>query len=288
MSDTTVEKVNPAGRAQQLVTPLPNLTAMLWIAWFSLREMSRRRRLISLAAINLLPVAMVLIIRIWFMDKGITAQLQLSSLTHEVIIPFLIPVVAMFVGASAIGEMVEEGTIVYLWTRPIKRRSIYLGRLLAAQLVSTLVLSGSLMLCFMVMVSAGLQVIDWPFLKLYLVTFLIILLGTFSYTSLFAAMGTFFKKPVIPAILFTFLWEGMVSEVPARVQELSLRFHLQNIIEKPKVVPEGLEGVLGALLKTAFTRAPVPKLQSVAVLLAVMVFFIGLGVWLLRIKEIEK
>ena len=268
--------------------PLASLPAVLWIAWFSVREMIRRRRLISLAAINLLPVAMVLVIRIWFQDQGISAQLQLSSLSHEVIIPFLIPVVAMFVGASAIGEMVEEGTIVYLWTRPIKRRSIYLGRLLAAQLTSSLVLSGSLVLCFLVMVSGGLGVIDWEFLKLYLVTFLIIMLGTFTYSALFAAMGTFFKKPVIPAILFTFMWESMVSEVPARVQELSLRFHLKNIVETPQVVPEGLDGILSALLKTAFVRAPVPKLQSVLVLLAVMVFFTGLGVWLLRIKEIEK
>lgn len=287
MSDTMEYKPQPLALDGD-PKPLPSLPAVLWIAWFSLREMSRRRRLISLAAINLLPVAMVLIIRIWFADKGIPAQLQLSSLSHEVIIPFLIPVVAMFVGASAIGEMVEEGTIVYLWTRPIKRRAIYLGRLLAAQLVSSLVLTGSLVLCFLVMVSEGLQIIDWAFLKLYLVTFLIILLGTFSYSALFAAMGTFFKKPVIPAILFTFLWESMVSGVPARVQELSLRFHLLNIVERPKVVPEGLDGVLGALLKTAFERPPVPKLQSVLVLLAVMVFFTGLGVWLLRIKEIEK
>ncbi|PID81096.1 hypothetical protein CSA17_03390 [bacterium DOLJORAL78_65_58] len=268
--------------------PLPSLPAVLWIAWFSVREMIRRRRLLSLVAINLLPVAVVLIIRIWFQDQGLSAQLQLSSLSHNVFIPFLIPVVAMFVGAGAIGEMVEEGTIVYLWTRPIRRRSIYLGRLLAAQLTSSLVLSGSLILCFLVMVSSGLDVIDWAFLKLYLVTFLIIVLGVFSYSALFAAMGTFFKKPVTPAILFTFMWESMVSDVPARVQELSLRFHLQNIVDKPRVVSEGLDGMLGALLQTAFVRTPVPKLQSVVVLLAVMVLCVALGVWLLRGKEIEK
>jgi ABC-2 type transport system permease protein len=269
-------------------TPLPSMGAVLWISWFSLREMSRRRRLISLGAINLLPVLVVLAIRIWFADQNISAQLQLSSLTHEVIIPFLIPVVAMFVGASAIGELVEEGTIVYLWTRPVKRRAIYLGRLLAAQAVSSLLLSGSVVLCFLVMVSDGFDVITWDFVKLYMVTFLIIVLGTLSYGAIFAAMGTFFRKPVIPAIMFAFLWEGMVSGIPARVQELSLRFHLQNIVEIPAVVPENLEGVLGALLKTAFERDPVPKLQSVVVLLAVMLVFTVLGIWLLRLKEIEK
>lgn len=269
-------------------TPLPSMGAVSWIAFFSLREMSRRRRLLSLGAINLLPVLVVLAIRIWFGEEGITAQLQLSSLTQQIIIPFLIPVVAMAVGVSAIGEQVEEGTIVYLWTRPVRRRAIYLGRLLAAQVVSSALLSGSLILCFLVMVSEGFAVIDWAFLKLYLVTFLIIVLGTFSYSAVFAAMGTFFRKPVLPAILFAFGWDAMVSSIPARVQELSLSFHLQNIVEIPKVIPDNLDGVLGALLSTAFQRDPVPKMQSVAVLLAVMLFFTALGIWLLRMKEIEK
>lgn len=268
--------------------PLPSFGAVMWIAWFSLREMSRRRRLISLGAICLLPVLVVLAVRIWFLDQGLTARLQLSSLTHQVIIPFLIPIVSMAVGVSAIGEQVEEGSIVYLWTRPIRRRAIYLGRLLAAQAVSSLLLSGALVLCFLVMISTGFGIIDWDFLKLYLETFLIIVLGTFSYGAVFAAMGTFFRKPVLPAILFAFGWEGMVSGIPARVQELSLRFHLQNIVEKPQVVPEKLKGVLGELLKTAFHREPVPEIQSVAVLLGVMLVFTVLGVWLLRMKEIEK
>jgi ABC-2 type transport system permease protein len=287
MSETMDYKPQPIDLSQA-PKPLPSLGAVSWIAWFSLREMSRRRRLLSLGAINLLPVLVVLAIRIWFADQGISAQLQLSSLTQQIIIPFLIPIVAMAVGVSAIGEQVEEGTIVYLWTRPVRRRAIYLGRLLAAQAVSSLLLSGSLILCFLVMISEGLQVIDWAFLKLYLVTFLIIVLGTFSYSAVFAAMGTFFRKPVLPAILFAFGWEAMVSNIPARVQELSLRFHLQNIVEIPKVVPDNIEGVLGALLTTAFQREPVPKVQSVLIILAVMLFFTGLGIWLLRMKEIEK
>ena len=85
MSESTKSSISAVGAPSDLVTPLPSLGAMLWIAWFALREMSRRRRLISLGAINLLPVMVVLIIRVWFSDQGITAQMQLSALTHEVL-----------------------------------------------------------------------------------------------------------------------------------------------------------------------------------------------------------
>ncbi len=268
--------------------PLPSVRAVGWIAWFSLREMSRRRRLVSLGLINLLPVLVVLAVKIWFADRGITAHLQLAGLTHDTFIPFLIPIVAMAVGVSAIGEQVEEGTIVYSWTRPVRRRAIYLGRVLAAQTVAAGLLSLSLILCFLVMVAGNLSVISVEFLKLYLQTFLIIGLGAFAYTALFAAMGTFFKKPVLPALLFAFGWEKLVANIPARVQELSLQFHLQNLISRPENVPQDLPGMLAAILNTALHREPVPAWQSILVLVLVALLATVLGVWLLKTREIEK
>jgi len=266
--------------------PLPDTRAVLWLALFSVREMSRRRRLLSLAMINLLPVLVVLAIRLWLPESGLSAQLQLTSLTFNVFIPFLIPVAAMAVGIPAIGEQVDDGTLVYTWTRPISRHAIYLGRLLAAQTVAAVLMSGALVLCFLIMVSQGWSVITWDFLKLYLQTFLIITSGAFAYTALFAAVGTFFRKPVLPALLFTFGWENMVTNIPARVQELSLRFHLQNLIERPAATPQDVPGLLQALLNQAVAREPVPAAQSVAVLVVVTVAAAAVGVWLLRRKEI--
>ena len=61
MSDSPNSAVMPAAinaeRTNAEPTPLPSLTAVLWLAWFSYREMSRRKRLLGLAMINLLPVA---------------------------------------------------------------------------------------------------------------------------------------------------------------------------------------------------------------------------------------
>lgn len=268
--------------------PLPSVSAVIWIAWFSFREMSRRRRLISLGLISLLPVLVVLAIRLWYNDVAVTPQQLLSGLSFDIFLRLLVPIIAMAVGASAIGEQVEEGTIVFSWTRPIRRRAIYLGRLLAAQLVAASLLSGSLVLCFLIMVSNGLSIITWEFLRLYLVTFLIIALGSFTYVAVFAAMGTWFRKPVLPAILYAFGWENMVTNIPARVQELSLRFHLQNLVDRPETPPEDLPGFLSALLSATFHRDPVPRWQSVLVLVAVGVVAAVVGTWLLRHKELEK
>ncbi len=63
---------------------------------------------------------------------------------------------------------------------------------------------------------------------------------------------------------------------------------LQNLIDRPPAAPDDLPGILGALLSTAFNREPVPRIQSVVVLLAVMIIATVVGTWLLRHKEIEK
>ncbi len=283
------DSLSPArSRHDRAPDPLPSPGAVAWIAWYSLREMARRKRLVSLGLINLLPVLVVLAVRLWFSDRGITAHLQLAGLSHDTFIPFLIPIVAMAVGISAIGEQVEEGTIVYTWTRPIRRWNIYLGRLLAAQGVAGGLLTLSLVMCFLVMVLGNPGVISWEFLQLYLQTFLIIILGTWSYTALFAAMGTFFKKPVLPALLFAFGWEKLVAGIPARVQELSLQFHLQNLVSRPQNVPGDLPGMLEAILNSVVHREPVPAWQSVAVVILVAAGATVLGVWLLQNKELEK
>lgn len=284
MTPATQATARPADE----VRPQRSLPAAGWLAWYSLREMIRRRRLVALGLICLLPVLMVLAVRIWFSNAGVTTQMMLAALSHDVFMPFLIPVVALFVGVPAIGEQVDDGTIVFTWTRPVRRRAIYLGRLLAAQSVSALVLCFSLALCLVVMVSQGAGVLTWEFIRLYLQTMLIIVLGVATYAALFAAMGTYFKKPIPPALMFAVGWENLVTNIPARVQELSLRFHLQNLITQPAESPKSLPGLLGALLSTAFHREPVPKVQSVAVLVGVMLASAALGVWLFRRKEIAK
>ena len=64
MNDT--DTLTPGAAAAGEPAAQPSLSASLWIAWFSVREMARRKRLISLALINLLPVLVVAAIRIWF------------------------------------------------------------------------------------------------------------------------------------------------------------------------------------------------------------------------------
>jgi hypothetical protein len=274
--------------AAGLPPPLPSIPAAAWIAWYSFRELARRRRLIFLGLMMALPVLVVVVARLWPNDDLITPELVLGGLVALTYIPFLVPVVALAVGASAIGEQIADGTIVYYWSRPLRRGAIYLGRLTAAQLVSATLLVLSLAGCFVATLFGRLELVTMTLVKHYVVACAVLVIGAWVYTALFAWLGTVVRRPLLPAILFAFGWEPLVSGIPQRVQEYTIRFHLNNLIERPDLPEEGLTGFIEELLAKVFAREAVPEWQSLLVLFVVLVGVTALGIWALGRKEIAQ
>ncbi len=277
----------PAGAAAR-ARPLPLLPAALWIGWFSCREMVRRRRLLAVGAVMLVPVALAAAWRLLDREGAVSATLLLSNLGGVVYVPFLTALVSLAFGLSAIGEEVEEGTILYYWTRPIGRGAIYLGRLAAAQVVASGLLVASLALCFVVIVSGNFAALSGRFVKLYLATAGVIVLGAFVYTAIFAALGTWLKRPMPIALLFAFGWETMTGNIPARIQEMTVVFHLRNLIRNTETGTQGVPNLLLELMRRLRDEPPPAQWQSALSLVIAMAVFGLLGAWLLRRKEIFR
>lgn len=274
--------------AGDLPPPLPSLPAAAAIAWYSFREMVRRRRLISLGLIMVLPVLVVVVARLWPNGAVITPEMMIAGLTAQTYIPFLVPVVALAVGASAIGEQIADGTIVYYWSRPLRRAAIYLGRLTAAQLVAATLLVSSLAGCFVATLVGRLELASAELIKHYVIACMVILVGAWVYTAVFCLLGTVVRRPLLPAILFAFGWEPLVSGIPQRVQEYTVRFHLNNLIERPDVPESGLGGFVAEVLSKLFAKQGVPNWQSLLVLVALLVVTTVLGIWALGRQEIAQ
>jgi len=266
---------------------VPDLTAISVVAAATWRELLRRKRLYSLGALLMLPVLLLLAVRIWYPGEP-PAGLLLALLAGDVYIPFLLPVVAMAVGAPAISEPISEGTLVYFWTRPLRRHSLYLGRLIAATMVACGMVLLSQAAVFAILIFAGFGDVDMAVIRLHAEMTTVTLFGTLAYTALFGCFGAGFKKPLAPAIFLAFGWEPLVANIPQRIQELTLRFHLRNLVHWPDTQPTDVKGVLETLLNRALERAPVPAYQSIAVLLGIVVVSTVAGVYLLRRQQLDR
>jgi len=280
-AETTTPLTERAGER-----PLYTVPAALWIGLFSFREMVRRRRLIFLGLVIMLPVLATLLWRLIDKEGIISPALWMANLGGVVYIHFLVALVSLAVGLSAIGELVSEGTIIYYWTRPLERSAIYLGRLLAAQMVAATLLVCSLALCFLVITVNNLSAFSLDFLKLYLGNCVVVVLGAIVYTAIFACAGTGLRKPMLLAVLYGFGWESISGHVPARIQELTVVFHLRNLIRNSEQGTHSVPNLLLELKQALLGGEPVPEWQSALVLLGTIVVFTVFGFWLLRRKEI--
>lgn len=286
MNDAATATPDPgaAGADRPLNVP----ASAWWIGVFSFREMIRRKRIVSVGLLMLLPVILAVAWRLLDTDGVIPADLILANLSGMVYVHAMVALVSLAFGLSAIGETADEGTIIYYWTRPLSRSAIYLGRLWAAQTVSALLVAGSLVLCFLVMTVGNFGVISLDFLRLYVSACLVILLGGFVYTAIFAAVGTVLKRPMLPAILYAFGWEAISGNAPLKLQELTVVFHLRNLMHNPAEATASMPNLLQELRQMVLREVPPESWQSLLTLLGVIVVSTLLGTWFLRRKEIFR
>mgnify|MGYP001038365733 CR=1 FL=1 len=273
--------------APALERTLPLAAAAFWIAWFSWREMARRRRLLAVAAVMLVPVACTVAWRLLGSAQLFPANVMLANLSM-LYLTFLTVLVSLAFGITAVGEEIEEGTIIYYWTRPIGRSAIYIGRLVAAQTVAAALLALSLAACFVVMTVGNSGVVTSRFVELYARSVAVVTLGCAVYTAIFAAMGAGLRRPLIAALIYAFGWEAMTGLIPARVQQLTVVFHLRNLVRNTEAGTSSFPNLLLELLRQLRHEAPLPEWRSLVTLLLVMVVVTGLGAWLLRRKEIFR
>ena len=259
-----------------------------WIGVFSFREMVRRKRILSVGLLMLLPVVLVAAWRILDRDGVISAELLLANLSGMVYIHFMIALVSLAFGISAIGEIVDEGTIIYYWTRPLTREAIYIGRLWAAQLVSAVLVTASLVVSFLFITVGNFGALSLEFLQTYLSACVVIIFGGFVYTAIFACAGTILKKPMLPSILFAFGWEAIGGNAPLKLQELTIVFHLRNLLHNNAASAQSMPNLLRELKTMLLNEVPPAAWESVLILSGVIAASIALGCWMLRRKEIFR
>ena len=140
-----------------------------------------------------------------------------------------VPLVALILGAAVLAEEVEDRTITFLFTRPIPRVGVLLGRLLAALFVVELLLFLGAEAAFALLSDGG-----RPDPEMGLPAGMAAALrntclwGGLVYTTLFAVAGAVFKHPMIIGIAYTFVVEGFVANLPGQNPTLTIQFHLKS------------------------------------------------------------
>jgi ABC-type Na+ efflux pump permease subunit len=183
---------------------------------------------------------------------------------------FLVPVLGVFYGTSLIADEIEDKTLTYLFTRPIQRAAVILGKYFAYLVCTLLLLLPSVVIVFFLVVPIGQGSSIGASFPSLLTDLAMLVLGLAAYGAVFAFIGARIKRPLLVGLLFALGWEPAVLLAPGYLKRLTVSYYLQALVRHD--MPQGS-------MTAAFLQVfrEVPPLSTSLIGLAVI---IGFGLWL--------
>ena len=238
----------------------------------SLSEMLWSRRTVFMALVVGLPVLIALIVRL-LVEVGaplprvermeVTGPMIFGLMIWAFFVRFSVPVLAVFYGTSLIADEVEDRTITYLFTRPIPREAVLIGKYLAYLVCTSFVVLPAVVVVWLLIVPIGGRLAD-SFGDLTKDLGLLVM-GLAVYGAVFALVGARFKRPLLAGLFFIFGWEVLVMALPGSFRLLTVAHYLHGL------VPHAMPGDSAlSLLQSLFREVP-SLAQSLAMLAVIEV-----------------
>jgi ABC-2 type transport system permease protein len=191
---------------------------------------------------------------------------------------FVVPVLGAFYGTALVSDEVEDRTITYLFTRPIQRGSIVVGKYLAYLACTVLVVLPCVMAVYLLLIPIGGGSIGASFPSL--VTDLALLaLGLAVYGAVFAYVGARVPRPLVAGLVLVFGWEQLALIVPGYFRRFTVAYYLQSLV--PHAMPQ--DDTLSAI-QSLFSQPPSAE-SSILWLLAILVVALWLAARALETRE---
>jgi ABC-type transport system involved in multi-copper enzyme maturation permease subunit len=253
----------------------------------SLGQMLWSRRTIFMALVVGGPVVVAIIVRALDLVSRHALQIQGTPMAGPGVfglmiwffyLRFTVPVLAVFYGVGLIADEVDDKTITYLFTRPIPRGAVMVGKFLAYLTCTTMVVLPSVMIVFFLVVPRGGGSLAQAFPAL-VKDLGILWLGLAVYGALFAFVGAWFKRPLVTGLLFLFGWEPAVLVFPGYLKRFTVSYYLQSLV--PHAMPQ--DGA-ASLLQSIFRDVP-SLTAAFAGLLGIFVVSLFLAVRVVERKE---
>ena len=214
------------------------LSSAMRIFDLSLGQMLWSRRSVFLGVLLGGPVAIAVVLRVFdtlhaagFKVNG--AAVGGSSIFGMMIwllfIRFIVPVLGVFYGTSLIADEVDDKTITYLFTRPIPRSAVLVGKYLAYLACTVLLVLPSVMLVFFLVAPTSGGSIGAAFPSL-LADLGMLAVGLAAYGAVFALVGARLKRPLVVGLVFAFGWEPVVLLFPGYLRRLTIAYYMQALV----------------------------------------------------------
>jgi ABC-2 type transport system permease protein len=193
-----------------------------------LRTQATKGRIIALLALG--AVAVVLGIAIGSSENADAID-DGTILVANFGLTLFVPVTTLVFASAVLGEPNEDGTLVYLWLRPVRR-----WRIVAAALAATLTVTLPVVVVPMVLAAAatgaGPELVQGALAGC--------LVATVGYAGIFCWLGLRTKRALVWGLAYILIWEGFVARAGDTASRLAIRANARSLLTHISGGPERL------------------------------------------------
>ncbi|MFF3323232.1 ABC transporter permease [Streptomyces sp. NPDC002889] len=142
----------------------------------------------------------------------------------------MVPLIGVIAGTGAIGPEIDDGSIVYLLAKPVKRPTIIVTKLTVAIAVTMAFSAIPTFIAGMILNGNGQQVA-----VAYTVATLV---ASIAYSALFLLLGTVSRHAVVIGLVYALVWETLFGSLVAGARTLSVQQWALSLAEN--VAGEGM------------------------------------------------
>ena len=164
----------------------------------------------------------------------------------------LLPVTTLVFASAVLGEPNEDGTLVYLWLRPVPR-----WKLVGAALAAALTLAVPLVVVPLTVAAAATGAGG----ALVVATACSCLLGAVAYGAVFTWLGLRVKRALVWGLAYILVWEGFVARAGGTASLLAIRASTRSLLTR---VADGADQLVEVSLATSIAVPVVATIVAVA------------------------
>jgi len=201
------------------------MAASVGMMQLTFRQMLFSRKFVVLLIITCLPIALV----VYALNQPDTTEpfVFLSDFTYILYIQIVLVLVTLINATSLIRDEISNRTIVFLVTRSISRGNVALSRYIAHIPVNFVLVALPVTICYTYM--GALEGGFYSNLDILSGYLLMILIGVMVYGAFFYMLGILVRHPLMIGLLFAFLWEVLLTNMPGRIPYVTILFYLRSI-----------------------------------------------------------
>ncbi|MFE0487836.1 ABC transporter permease [Streptomyces griseoaurantiacus] len=181
------------------------------VARLTYRALLGRRRALILAILPALLIVISVLVRALSGTDDQTA----SDLLGGFGLATMVPIIGVIAGTGAIGPEIDDGSVVYLLAKPVKRPTIILTKLFVAIAVTMAFSALPMMISGLILNGNGQQVA-----VAYTVAALV---ASIAYAAMFLLLGTVSRHAVIFGLVYALVWEALFGSLVSGARTLSVQ-----------------------------------------------------------------